>query len=260
MRVELHERVALSSTIGVYEGPSKFEQRLRLLFRGRPMKWLVGFVIAIGVLVGLYWLKYPNYSYRYRLSVSFEVDGRVRTGSSVIEVTWHGGPEIGDVGGYSSTMKGEAALVDLGSHGAVVATLITSDSYGQSKDGAWGALWIAPRAFGFGTSVDELPAFLKLQGKRDLSADNLPRFLWFSNPQDLATAQKLLPTEVSMTLGPSVRFVGASVEITDDPLVVDIRQKLSWIKTIESRPPEARTIYLPNKLGISRYLFIGDAS
>jgi hypothetical protein len=54
-----------------------------------------------------------DYTCRYRLIVNIEVDGKLHSGSSVIEVTWHGGPEIGDVGPYSPTMRGQAALVEL---------------------------------------------------------------------------------------------------------------------------------------------------
>jgi hypothetical protein len=142
-------------------------------------------VLGIGVLVTGYWYKYLHYTCRYRLTVNIEVDGNVHSGSGVIEVTWHGGPEIGDVGPHHPTMRGQAALVDLGDRGVVVASLLGED-WGRpySSTGGWGALWIAPRAFGFGTSVGELPDFLKLRGKRELADDNLPRFLWFSNPKD----------------------------------------------------------------------------
>jgi hypothetical protein len=228
--------------------------------RGR-LTALVVFVLGSAAMMILYNYFYPSYSYRYRLTVNIEVDGKVHTGSSIVEVTWHGGPEFGDVGRYSPTLRGQAALVDLGNHGVVVASLLGED-WGQpsSSTGGWGALWIAPRVFGFGTSVDELPGFLKLRGKRDLSSDNLPRFLWFSNPQDPATAQIIPAQDFQSVLSPSVRFAGASVEITNDPLVIDIRDKLPWLKSLEQKPPGEDIIYLPNRLGVSRYLFIGDRS
>jgi hypothetical protein len=221
---------------------------------------LVVLVLGMGALAAGYKYKYPNYTYRYRLTVNIEVDGRIRSGSSVIEVTWHGGPEIGDVGPYSPTLRGQGALIDLEDRGVVVATLINGEDYGRAKDGALGALWIAPLAFGFGTSVDEMPRFLKLRGKREIALNNLPRFLWFSNPQDPTTAKKLLVQDIPSNFGPSARFVGASVEITSDPIVIDIRQKFPWLKPLEDKPPGSNIIYLPNKIGINRYLFIGDAS
>jgi hypothetical protein len=222
---------------------------------------LFALVLGAGVLAAGYWYKYPNHTYRYRLTVNIEVDGKVHAGSSVIEVTWHSGPMLGDIGPYSSTTKGQAALIDLGDRGLVVASLLGED-WGRpySSTGGWGAVWLAPRAFGFGTSVNEMPEFLKETGKRDLVDDNLPRLLLFSNPQDPATARLLPVRDIPSVLGPSVRFAGASVEITNDPIVIDVRQKLAWLETLEKKPPGSDVIYLPNKLGINRNLFIGDAS
>jgi hypothetical protein len=221
---------------------------------------LITLVVGIAAMAALYKYWYPTYSYRYRLTVNIEVDGKVHTGSSVIEVTWyaHFLPELVS---FSPELRGQAALVDLGSHGVVVATLINGEDYGPARDGAWGAIWIIPRAFGIGTSVYELPAALpKLRGRRDLAPDNLPRFVWFSNLQDPTTARKVLSPDFPAVLGPFVRFAGASVEIANDSLVIDIRDKLSWLKALEQKPPGDDVIYLPNMFGISRSLFIGDAS
>jgi hypothetical protein len=113
-----------------------------------------------------------------------------------------------------------------------------------------------PRAFGFGTSVDELTNFLKLRGRRDLTADNLPRLLWFPDPQEATSAQELSLSNISAQIGPSVRFAGATVEIADDPIVIDIREKLPWIKSLEGKPPGAPPLYLLNKLAIVRGLFM----
>jgi hypothetical protein len=220
---------------------------------------LVVLVFVAGALVAAYMYKYPNYTYRYRLTVNIEIDGKIYSGSSVIEVTWHGGPEIGDVGSFHPTIRGQAPLVDLGKRGVIVASLISKDWGQPSKVGdPWGALFIAPRAFGKSTEVTSIPEFSSQHGLRALEADNLPRFLWFSDSQDPTTAQEIRVHD--NIFGPSGRFAGASVEITSDPLVINIREKLPWIKPLEDKPPGSNIIYLPNDLNISRYMFIGDAS
>ena len=198
---------------------------------------------------------YPNYTYRYRLTVNIEVDGKLHSGSSVIEVTWRGGPKIGEGAGYWPTVRGQAALIDLADRGLVVATLIAEDN---TKAG-FGAQWIVPRAFGDenGGDYKRVP---ELREKRELSFDNLPRFLWFPNPQDPNTAETLTVDNIPSVFGPSARFAGAFVEITSDPLVIDVRQKLPWIKALEERARGEQVLYLPNKLGISRYMFIADTT
>lgn len=220
---------------------------------------VVVLLLGAGALVAGYWYKYPNYTCRYRLTVNIEVDGKLHSGSSVIEVTWHGGPEIGDVGAYHPTIRGQATLVDLDGRGVLVATLIAEDWGWHNSNAGYGALWLVPRAFGDQKGGDHamLPT---LRGKRKLAFDNLPRFLWFANPQDPTTATTLLVDDVPRLFGPSARFAGAFVEITREPLVIDVRQKLPWIKVLEEKARGEQVLYLPNKLGISRYMFIGDAS
>ena len=141
----------------------------------------------------------------------------------------------------------------------MIATLFAEDWGWHDSNAGWGTLWLVPRAFGDEKGGDHA-MHPTLRGKRKLAFDNLPRFLWLSNPQDPTTAKTLLVDDIPSVFGPSARFAGAFVEITSDPLVIDIRQKLPWIKALEQRPPGEGTLYLPNKLGISRYMFIGDAS
>jgi hypothetical protein len=216
--------------------------------------------LLIGAAVIGYRYKHPDYAYRYRLTVNIEVDGKIHSGSSVIEVKWLGGPVLADGGPFGPSVKGQATLVDLGDRGVVVATLINGESYGPAKDGALGALWVAAEAFGNHSTTPEIPQLPELRGKRDLDQAKLPRFLWFSNPQDPTTAKKLLVQDIPATFGPSARFAGASVEITNDPVVVDFREKFPWLKEIEARPPGSRILYLPGGLGISRYMFIAADS
>jgi hypothetical protein len=221
---------------------------------------LVVFALGIGALVAGYMYQCPVYSYRYRLTVNVEIDGKVHSGSSVIEIGWQEGIKLGDSGGFAPIIRGQAPVVDLGDRGVVVATLINGESYGPAMDGALGAQWITPRAFGRKTNAEEIPTLPELQGKRDLALDNLPRFLWFSNPQDPTTAKKLLVQDIPGTFGPSARFAGASVEITSDPIVVDINRKLPWFQSWSDHYRDRGPIYLQNKLGLSRYMFVGDAS
>lgn len=129
---------------------------------------LLVLALCVGALVAGYRYKYRDYSYRYRLTVNIEVDGKVHSGSSVIEVKWRGGPVVGDGGPFGPSVKGQAALVDLGDRGVVVATLLNGEDYGPAKDGALGALWIAPRAFGTDTNAETIPHLPELQGKRDV--------------------------------------------------------------------------------------------
>jgi hypothetical protein len=205
--------------------------------------------------IAVYKWFYPTYSYRYRLTINIETDGKLHSGSSVVEVIWyaHFMPELVS---FSPELRGQAALVDLGSRGVVVATLVAKDWGWHNTDAGWGALWLVPRAFGVKDAIDGLSAVARLRGKRELGLNNLPRLLWFSNPQDPHTAKTILVDDIASVLGQSARFAGASVEMTRDPLVIDIRQKLPWVDLYS----DTNRLYLPNNLDIGRYIFVGAAS
>jgi hypothetical protein len=222
--------------------------------RGSSMA-LISIAVSAAALVGWYVYAFPNYSYRYRLTVNIEIDGKVHSGSSVIDITWHHGVKIGDGSEFGPLLRGQAPIVDLDQHGIVVASLIANDN---SNDG-WSALWLVPRAFGdeHGVNLEMLPS---LRGKRELAPNNLPRFLWFANPQVPTTGRKISVADIPSVVSPSARFMNASVEITDDPVVITIRDKLPWIKKIEDRPRGDQVLYLPNNIGIGRPTFVGGAS
>jgi len=189
------------------------------------MKWL-GILLAIVVaVVVIYKLSFPTYPYRYRLQVSLSIDGQIYAGSSVIEVTWKCGPKIAGLGQCAASLRGQAATIDLGSRGVVVATLVNGENYVSAKDGATNAIWLCANAFGDIKSDQDLPKLPKLSGKRDLVPPNFPRLIWFKNSEDPATATRLLLQDIPTAFGASAHFAGAAVEITGDPIVVDINRK-----------------------------------
>ena len=87
------------------------------------LKWAaIGFAIIIAVAVIAYKMAFPTYSYRYRLHLAVEIEGKVHAGSSVIEVDWSCGLKIAD-SGCGATLDGQATVIDLGARGVLVALL-----------------------------------------------------------------------------------------------------------------------------------------
>jgi hypothetical protein len=87
------------------------------------MKWLGIFLALIVGAFAVYKLSFPTYAYRYRLELAISVDERIYTGSSVIEVVWQCGFKFADSGRCGSSLRGQAAVIDLGARGVLVATL-----------------------------------------------------------------------------------------------------------------------------------------
>jgi hypothetical protein len=165
---------------------------------------------------------YPGQTYRYRLSISPEIDGQVRTASSVIEVTATESP----FGGGGATLRGQAPYLDLGDRGVLIFSL--GNDYDHNNTRA--ALWLGAKAFGNDSSIPNIYKLPSLTGRRDLPPDLIPIAIWFSKPGDPTVRRALVPQEFSDAFGPDARVTSASVEITRDPVVIDIDKKLpSWL-------------------------------
>jgi hypothetical protein len=217
--------------------------------------------LIAAALLGLYGAiqdVYPTYSYRYRLTIAIEIDGKVHSGSSVIEVIWRGQPDFPGAGSFTPHVRGQAVYVDLESHGAIVATLSNFESYGPAQDGALSVLWLVPRAFlGRPMSSDDLPELPKLRGRRELTSNNMPRLIWFSDIANPKTARRITAAEIPTVFGPSARLRTAEVEITDAPIVVDIDKKLPWFGILEK--PLGR-IEVSYGFILDKWAFIGGAT
>jgi hypothetical protein len=218
--------------------------------------------VALACLYAVVNTVYPTYSYRYRLTIGIEIEGRVHTGSSVIEVIWRGQPDLPEAGSFSPHLRGQAVFVDLGSHGAVVASLI-APSFERSGTIQWpegvSAIWLAQRAFGIKGAIEQLPQLPKMTGRRDLASDNLPRLIWFSHPDDPKTARRFKANEIPPLFGAGSRLAAAYVEITSDPVIVDIDKKLSWLEQLR-RPLSQGIIQLEYGFALGKTMFFGDES
>jgi len=64
----------------------------------------------------------------------------------------------------------------------------------------------------------------------------MPAFYWFSNPADLDGAKEIKPANFASVIGGAARLVSAQVEITRDPVVIDIDKKLPAYGTLTAAP------------------------
>jgi hypothetical protein len=225
------------------------------------MKWalaILAILIAIGAVA--YKLTFSTYSYRYRLTIAVKVDGQVHTGSSVIQVTWECGPRVADTGGCGSTLGGQATVVDLGARGLLAATLRTGEHVLPVPEGAVDATFLCAKAFGNGSSLKELPALVRLTGRRDLSPDNFPRLVWFPDPDNPKSAMKVTPATIPTVVGGDARIESAFVEITRDQAVVDIARKLRWYPALAKDQKENPPLVMPTQFYLYYRMFVGEDS
>jgi hypothetical protein len=200
---------------------------------------------------------YPTYVNRYRLTIAVEIDGERHTGSSVIEVRWTGRPKIGDAGPFVPRVLGQAAVVDLGSKGVIVAALFNGVRFGIAPDGAVDATFLAARAFGNNSTHSELPALEHLRGRMSLREDNFPRLIWFKDPKDLKSAHVIKADEIGKLLASDAKL-SAYVEITNDSNDGSIAAKLPWYPELEKRQRSRGVLSWPGEVTLSYPMFGGE--
>jgi hypothetical protein len=227
------------------------------------MRTLGIIAICIALVVGAFfiWLHfaYPVYSYRYRLTIAIQTGGEVHTGSSVIEVQWVGQPPLGEAPPFYPYVRGQAVFVDLGARGAVVAALITGDTSVFSPGGAVDATWLAARAFGNNSSVSDIPQLPLLKGRRDLAADDMPRLLWFPNVANPDSVRIIRAEDIPTLFGPNALLVAAYVEITRDPIVIDIDKKLPWYWDLVDRQKGHGIISYRGQFQLTYNMFVKES-
>lgn len=233
------------------------------------------FAIIVSILLALVFLAgygvwslfdFPSVSYRYRLSIAVEGDGQVHSGSSVIEVKttffpkWAAGMANGTQ--YARTIEGQAVFVDLGVRGALIAAL-AGENYDYSTEPADA---LGGRAFlsysphnvqGYPVTLENVRAISQMQGRADLTADNMPAFLWFPDPANLATAKEVKPADFASVIGDSTHLVSAQVEITHDPILIDIDKKLPAYTRLLN-PPNRGVYTSPTGLMFGGGMFIAS--
>jgi hypothetical protein len=232
------------------------------------MRWFAIAVVFIGAVAAyLYWRNRPEVlSYRYRLHLAISIDDKVATGSGIVEVVWQCGRSYGnnhdELGPCYPSLGGEAALIDLGPRGVVVATLHTGENIEPVPDGAISAVWLCGNAFGNkSTAGEELPALTKLSGRRNLVQSNFPRLVWFPKPDNPDTATKVTVQNIARIIDPTARITEAYVEITSDPIVIDIPSNLPWFSELRRRQADGKLLVSKSgQFQLVHNMFVGENS
>lgn len=182
-------------------------------------------------------------TFRYRLSFAVEVDGVIKSASSVIQA-WY--LELGsqNAAGARGTAwyRGVAPVIDLGPDGYLIASMSPDCIYPNKKVGYGKVCKRAvsatelPKAFGlgYGTELER-----QREGKRDLADDNYPAFIWIAKGASWRHTRRICPEEFSSVIGANVRLASATIEAAPNaPLVHKLELQAPWID--EMRADEAQ--------------------
>jgi len=209
------------------------------------MKCLVKFLLVFGLLiVGVkalwdWWV--PVRTLNYRLDVTFEVNGQPVTGSGVQQLVVSRAIPL--LGQKQATWRasGQAVPVDL-PNGKTVYVLMASPRDDGSYPGGSGR---------FNLLVSDACKLQDKRGGRDwasyvkfvgdtrgtcnIQINHVPLMVVFLDEAKPATAVRVYPRNPAETLGVGVRFIGASLTITDASITTGIEERLAWLENYDSK-------------------------
>jgi hypothetical protein len=196
--------------------------------------------VVFGVYAFLqYWR--PTVVINYRLTINAITPDGIKTGSSVIQVSYASQFNLNG-GGRSGVIKvtGEAVPVDLG-QGKLLFVTLTCQASGRGcnsvgLDTAHDAEWLPVRVFGFDWNwgderkLARQVAAAQSGGPREVPLQALPTIVTFNNIHDPMSVQIAQPENLSPALGQSVVISSARLELTDDVPTVGIGKFLNWLE------------------------------
>lgn len=211
-----------------------------------------GLGIAVAAIVAgvlLYRVSYPTYTYRYRMTINVEVDGQMRSGTSVIEARISKQPVfLPGVNPLDYSERGEAVFVDLGAQRNIVA-LLASGPYAESA--AYPSV-LVPRHFKLNLFDDrQLASLSQLRGRWELPSADLPTLATFSNPSDPSTIELLRADQLERRFGSNVRWGSITIEMTTDPITHTIESKLSWVAKLSGSLSGSNVFVSPGKFTLN---------
>lgn len=186
------------------------------------MRIVIGIVLALLLIpascaVYSWW---ETYTYRFRLGMEVEVDGEVKSASSVIEVSRSWQPKIGSAPDYTSSASGEAVFLDLGQGRNLIMTLGWGPKASDDR-----LIFIAPTVFK--TSFQDLAQRLAHTSEsRPLEGKDIPTLVTFSDLSDPKTARVVDAYRLDAVFGSGVRFRRAWIQMTREPVTRGIEEKL----------------------------------
>lgn len=158
------------------------------------------------------------------MTVNVEADGKVYSGSSVIEVRLTKQVQLTtEMPPLKTEVSGEAVFVDLGGGRNVIA-LLASGANARNSDHP---KYIVAKHFNLSYEDRDLVKFPKLQGSWIES--ELPTIITFTDLNDPKTARVVLSFDE--VFGPGARLGDVTIEMTGAPVTRGIEQKLPLLLT-----------------------------
>jgi hypothetical protein len=184
-------------------------------------------------------LAFSSPTVNFKLTLQVEVDGVVHTGSSVLQTRWgyqlpwlrgFGYNRVWQVGAH-----GEATIIDLGERGLLFELLTEPIHYYDGK-GIDDVSITAGGMLGYlELNMDDGPeVFSRQRDPVNIPPGGLPLLVRFRDIQDPRTVEQVDPVNLTATFGPGVRFVRATIAVTDAPVTTGIETRVQWLDGLKT--------------------------
>jgi hypothetical protein len=241
------EGCGLSACFGAGTGRAneQFEPVSQVTMKKIVLRALVVLVAITFVL----WIFFSPQTYRFRLTIAADVNDEVRSASSVIEIRSSTYFVPGTSLSTSWDVVGEAVFLDLGDGRNVIATLAFGPTASVRRMN-----YLVPTTFG----VRPQDVFNRLEtgNEQALSGENIPTLVTFSDLTDPSTARVVVPEEFATVFGSDVRFLGARIQMTRDPVTETIESQLPWLSEMRERLRGHGEYRYSNQLNVVPSLFV----
>ena len=230
---------------------------MRAFFQNRLVRWVLAPALVLSALGwGYFQINYPTCTFRYKLTAEVMTPDGLKTGSSVVEVSYTTQSAPLSQGGRFDSVLGEATYVDLGDSKNLFVILGTLDSaqpvqhwYSpnmsspliepseyKKMNGALDPIWLPIKIFRLGrTPGNEREMCLRVaklygQPAEAVPLENLPTLVTFSDLDQPLTAKAVNPTDLPMAFGEGYSL-SAKIQITTDDITHVIDNFLPWAIT-----------------------------
>ena len=193
----------------------------------KTLLWVVGIPL---LLIGFYFLAYPSYDWRQKMTVEVEFKGKLYSGSSIVQIGWRENDLIGAVNGpnWIARKRGEAVVVNLehgrflfallssGGNSGYIENLATKSLYNNGKNRVWGKQAFR-RVMDFNKPI-MVPRKL------------YPLLVTFTDISDPKTVKRVEPNDLVASFGAGYVLKSITLEITDAPVTKSkVEGVLGWL-------------------------------
>jgi hypothetical protein len=236
---------------------------LNQLWKNKWVRWLV---LPVALIVGVYQFNYPTCTFRYKLTAEVMTPEGLRTGSSVIEVSYSSGHPLPNPGRWRADfVTGEAVYVDLGG-GKNLFVLLGADRWERTAsripsndegfdgitgssirrigddldeqnlaEGSLNALWLPVQVFklgrmpGYERDMQRRANALRGQAPVEVPLINAPLMGRFEDLAKPETFNTMLPTKISKVLGDGYVLQSLKMQIVNEEPGEGMRNVLPWL-------------------------------